>query len=127
MALSSPVKTSQKKYDHHAWPQVLQVMCPPLDKFLDLLVHCLQYSDSNSAKIAATLGKLTKELVCKEYKDCFDKLGRFSEEKYNIKLIDSPVSVVHPSRTVPVHILLLYKVELEKMLAEDIMYQLLNL
>ena len=52
--------------------------------------------------------------------DCFDKIGRFPEEKYHIKLIDNPVPVVHPLRTVPVLILPLYKAELDKMLAEDI-------
>ena len=74
---------------------------------------------NNPAKIAAQ-GKLTKELILKGYKDCFDKIGRFPGEKYHIKLIDNPVPVVHPSRTVPVHILPLYKAELDKMLAEDI-------
>ena len=56
------------------------------------------------AKVAAAQGKLTKELILKEYKDYFDKIGRFSGEKY-IKVIDNPVPVVHPPRTVPVHIL----------------------
>ena len=28
-------------------------------------------------KQAAAQGKLTKELILKEYKDCFDKVGRF--------------------------------------------------
>ena len=74
---------------------------------------------NNPAKVAAAQGKLTKELL-KEYKDCFDKIGRFPGEKYHIKLIDNPVPVVHPPRTVPVHILPLYKAELDKMLAEDI-------
>ena len=74
---------------------------------------------NNPAKVATAQGKLTKELILKEYKDCFDKIGRFHGEKYHIKLIDIPVPVVHPPRTVPVHILLLYKAELDKMLAED--------
>ena len=75
---------------------------------------------NNPAKVAAAQGKLTKELILKEYKDCFDKIGRFPGEKYHIKLIDNPVPVVHPPRTVPVLILPLYKAELNKMLAEDI-------
>ena len=56
---------------------------------------------------------MTKELVLKLYKDCFDKED-ISGEKYHIKLTDSPVPVVHPPRTVPV------EAELDKMLAEDI-------
>ena len=75
---------------------------------------------NNPAKVAAAQGKLTKQLTLKEYKDCFDKIGRFPGEKYYIKLIDNLVPVVHPPRTVPVHILPLYKAELDKMLAEYI-------
>ena len=75
---------------------------------------------NNPAKVAAAQGKLTKELILKEYKDCFDKIGRFPGEKYHIKLIDNPVPVVHPPRRLPVYILPLYKAELDKMLAEDI-------
>ena len=75
---------------------------------------------NNPAKVAAAQGKLTKELILKEYKDCFDKIGRFPGEKYHIKLIDNPVPVVQPPRTVPVNILPLYKADLDKMLAEDI-------
>ena len=77
-------------------------------------------SNNNPAKQTAAQGKLTKELILKEYKDCFDKVGRFPGEKYHIQLIDNPVPVIHASRTVPVHILLLYKAELEKMQAEGI-------
>ena len=75
---------------------------------------------NNPAKAAAAQGKLTKELVLKENKDYFHKIERFPREKYHIKVIDNPVPVVHPPRTVPVHILPLYKAELDKMLAEDI-------
>ena len=49
-------------------------------------------SSDNPAKQAAAQGKLTKELILKEYKDCFDKVGRFPGEKYHIQLIDNPVS-----------------------------------
>ena len=55
-----------------------------------------------------------------QYKDCFDKVGRFPGEKYHIQLIDNPVPVIHAPRTVPVHILPLYKAELDIMQAEDI-------
>ena len=40
----------------------------------------------------------------------------FSGEKYHIQLIDEPL----PPRTVPVHILPLYKEELDKMIADDV-------
>jgi len=53
-----------------------------------------------------------------EYQDCFDKLGCFPGEKY--QLIDDPVPVIHPPRTVLVHILPLYKEELDKMIADDV-------
>ena len=71
---------------------------------------------NNPTKVAAAQGKQTKILVLKEYKDCFDEIGRFPGEKYHIKLIDNPVPVIHPPRTVPVHMLPLYKSN--KMLAE---------
>ena len=63
---------------------------------------------------------LKKEDILREYKDCFDKIGCFPGEKYHIKLIDNPQPVTHPARTVPVHLLPIYKEELDKMLAEDI-------
>ena len=75
---------------------------------------------NNPAKVVAAQGKLTKELILKEYKDCFDKIGGFPGEKYHIKLTDNPVPVIHPPRTVPAHILPLYKEELDKMSAADI-------
>ena len=68
----------------------------------------------------AECGKLSKPTVMEEYQDCFDKLGCFPGEKYTIQLIDNPVPVVHPPRTVPVHILPLYKEELHKMIADDV-------
>ena len=77
-------------------------------------------SSDNPLKQAATQGKLAKELIFKECKDCFDKVGRFPGEKYHIQLIDNPVPVIHTPRTVQVHILPLYKAELDKMQAQDI-------
>ena len=82
-------------------------------------IHSLQsetQTTSSPAKLAAAQGKLTKELVLKEYKDCFDKDSRFPGEKYHIKLIDNPTLVVHAARTVPVHIMPLYKAELDNLL-----------
>ena len=63
---------------------------------------------------------LSKSTVLEEYKDCFDKIGRFPDGKYHIQLIDNPKSMVHPPRSVPVHKLPLYKAELDKVIADDI-------
>ena len=63
---------------------------------------------------------LTRSGVLQEYKDCFDKIGRFPGEKYKIQLKEDAIPVVHPPRTVPVHVLPLYKAELDKMLADGI-------
>ena len=68
----------------------------------------------------AQRGQLSKPTVMEEYHDCFDKLGYFPGEKYHIQLVDHPVPVIHPPRTVPVHILPLYKEELDKMIADDV-------
>ena len=62
----------------------------------------------------------SKQEVLNSYKDCFDKIGKFPGEKYSIKLVEDAQPVVHPPRTVPVHILPLYKAELDKMLADNI-------
>ena len=77
-------------------------------------------SSANPAKQAAAQGKLTKELMLREYKDCFDKVGRFPGVKYHIQLIDNAVPVIDAPRTVPVHILPLYKAELDKIQAQTI-------
>lgn len=65
-------------------------------------------------------GTLTKSQVLHDYGDCFDKIGRFPGDKYTIKLIDDPQPVIHAPRSVPVHIMPLYKIELDKMLADGI-------
>ena len=77
-------------------------------------------SASPAAQQAAHHVGLSKATVIDEYKDCFDKIGRFPGDQYHIQLIDNPTPVIHPPRTVPVHILPLYKAELEKMIADDI-------
>ncbi len=64
--------------------------------------------------------QLHKSAVLKEYQDCFDRIGRFPGDRYHIQLVDNPVPVIHPPRTVPVHIMPLYKAELERMIADDI-------
>lgn len=63
---------------------------------------------------------LSEAQVLTDYKDCFDKIGRFPGEKYHIQLRENPTPVIHPPRSVPVHILPLYKAELEKMKADNI-------
>ena len=65
-------------------------------------------------------GDLSKETVLKQYGDCFDKLGRFPGPKYHITLNENTTPIIHPPRTVPVHILPLYKQELERMFADDV-------
>ena len=77
-------------------------------------------SASPAAQQAAHHVGLSKATVIDEYKDCFDKIGRFPGDQYHIQLIDNPTPVIHPPRTVPVHVLPLYKAELEKMIADDI-------
>ena len=74
----------------------------------------------NSVKTLQPVVPLTKEKILSDYKDCFDKIGKFPGGKYCIKLIDDAKPVVHAPRTVPVHVMPLYKAELDKMLAEDI-------
>ena len=65
-------------------------------------------------------GQLSKPTVLEEYQDCFHKLGCFPGKKYHIQLIYDHVPVIHPPHTVPVHILPLYKEELNKMIADDV-------
>ena len=60
---------------------------------------------------------LSNATVTNEYQDCFDKIGRFPGSQYHIQLIDNAMPVIHPPRTVPVHIMP-YKAELEKMITE---------
>jgi len=61
--------------------------------------------------------------VLEEYQDCFDnnKLFRlFPGEKYHIQLIEDTLPVIHLPHTVPVHILPLYKEELDKMIVDNV-------
>ena len=62
--------------------------------------------------------QLTKPTVLEEYQDFFAKLDCFPGENYCIHLIEGPFPVIHPPRAVPVHILPLYKEELDKMIAD---------
>ena len=64
---------------------------------------------------AANNGKLSKSIVQEDFQDYFDKIVRFPWDKYH-KL--NPV--IHPPRTVPVHILPFSKAEVNKMIQNDI-------
>ena len=55
--------------------------------------------DSVSGGPTPTVTALTKQDVLQEYKDCFDKIGRFPGEKYRIKRVEDAKPVVHPPRT----------------------------
>ena len=79
-------------------------------------------SDSVSSTVQQAVQHfgLSKATVTNEYQDCFDKIGRFPGAQYHIQLSDNATPIIHPPRTVPVQILPLYKAELEKMIADDI-------
>lgn len=79
-----------------------------------------QPENTCTAEASAQQGQLSKSTVLEEYQDCFDKLGCFPGEKYHIQLSDNPVPVIHPPRKVPVHILPLYKAELDQMIVDDV-------
>ena len=76
--------------------------------------------DCNSVKTLQSVVFLTKEKILFDNKYCFDKIEKIPGGKYCIKLIDDAKPVVHKPQTVPVHVMPLYKAELDKMLAEDI-------
>ena len=80
----------------------------------------LHTTPPSRAQQAANRGELSQSIVQDDFKDCFDKVGRFPGEKYHIQLVDNPNPVIHPPRTVAVHILPLYKAELDKMIKDDI-------
>lgn len=77
-------------------------------------------NDKTTCQGAAEKGNMTKSQILDEYKDCFDKIGCFPHEKYHIQLKDDAQPIVHPPRSVPVHIMPLYKAELENMIANDV-------
>jgi len=78
------------------------------------------FSAPHTAKQTAQHAGLSKAAVLNEYQECFDKIGRFPGDQYHTELIDNPKPVINPPRTVPVHILPLYKAELEKMISDGI-------
>ena len=66
------------------------------------------------------LKKLDKKELLEKHRTCFNKIGCFPGRKYKIKMIENPRPVIHSPRSVPIHILPLYKAELRKMEQEDI-------
>ena len=100
--------------------QELGIITANVDKINTNLSMGNRPKDTPETETGAQHGLLSKSTLLEEYADCFDKLGRFPGEKYHIQLVDKPVPVVHPPRTVPVHILPLYKEELDKMIADDV-------
>ena len=88
-----------------------------------LTIHVEEVSSNSASPRALQPVKhvgLSKATVTNEYQDCFDKIGQFPGGQYHTQLIDNATPVIHLLRTVPVHILPLYKAELEKMIADDI-------
>ena len=84
-----------------------------------ITIHVEQVSSNSASPKAQQPVKqvgLSKATVTNEYQDCF----RFPGGQYHIQLIDNATPVIHPPRTVPVHIMPLYKAEPEKMIADDI-------
>ena len=88
---------------------------------LDNVSEAPKISPPNTeSKIDTPIETLSKSQVLRDYSECFDKIGRFPGEKYHITLKDNPSPVVHAPRTVPLHILPLYKAELQQMLENDV-------
>ena len=63
----------------------------------------------NGVKKLQPVVPLTKEKILSDYKDCFDKIRKIPGGKYYIKLIEDAKPVVHAPRTVPLHVMPLYK------------------
>lgn len=48
---------------------------------------------------------INKKELLEKYKTCFNKIGYFPGKKHLIKLTGNPKPVIHPPRSVPIHIL----------------------
>lgn len=131
---SANLKISYRNKSTHADFKVVEAPgCPSIlgcRQALELGLLTLNINSITNASPKLTVleetvkqGSLTKTQVLQEYSDCFDKIGKFPGEKYKIKLIDDAKPIVHPPRSVPVHILPLYKAELDKMIADNIISQ----
>jgi len=89
-------------------------------RIITVNVNGLNSTPTSRAQQAANKGELSKSIVQEDFKDCFDKIDRYSGYKNHIQLVDNPNPVFHPARTVPFHILPLYKAVLDKMIQNDI-------
>lgn len=83
-------------------------------------VNNLNSTPTSRAQQAAKNSELSKLVVQQDFKDCFHKIGRFPENNYHIQLVEKPNPVIHPPRTVAVHILPLYKAKLDNVIQNDI-------
>ncbi len=94
---------------------------------LQLITVNIDQVTESQTKTQEAYTPLSIEKVLHEYGECFDKIGRFPGEKYHIQLVDNPKPVIHSSRSVPLHILPLYKEELQKMKDGDIITEVTEL
>ena len=59
-------------------------------------VNNLNSTPTSRAQQAANNSELSKLVVQRDFKDCFDKIGRFPGNKYHIQLVEKPHQVIHP-------------------------------
>ena len=59
-------------------------------------VNDLNWTPTSRAQQAANNGELSKSIVQQDFKNCFDKIGRFPGDKYHIQHVDNPKPVIHP-------------------------------
>ena len=62
----------------------------------------------------------TKEYLLKEFADVFQGVGRLPGPPYHIRLKENYIPVQHPLQSVPVRMQSAYKVELERLMQENI-------
>jgi len=75
----------------------------------------VKFNCSIKATRTTTTNSLNKEALVNEYSDCFEGLGTFKMKPYHITLDPEAEPIVHPPRTVPVHLRELFKAELDSM------------
>lgn len=88
------------------------------------MLGCRTCEDLGLVTINCSLEKttpLTKESLVNTYPDRFKGLGSFTDMKpYHITLDAAAQPVIHPPRSVPVHLRDLYRKELDDMLRLDV-------
>ena len=67
----------------------------------DLEIITVNVNDLNSTPTSrpqqgANNGELSKSIIQQDFKDCFDKIGRFPGDKYHIQRVDNPNPVIYP-------------------------------